>query len=241
MTIEKLWYKYFDVFPKKHSLITAVHVRELQETLDNIQISMDNWADWVFLVDHEWDTNRFIEIMMSARFKFPKYWLGVNMLAEDPFSMFVKIDWLNIDWVRADNPMIKEVTWYNMADEIEDIKSKTNFNGLYFGWVAFKHQKQPKDLQLACEVSQNYMDVVTTSWKWTWIEDDPLKSKLMRNYLGSFPLAMASWISSENIINYPQVNSFIVATAISKDFYNLDPKLVRNLSKIIELMNNKAQ
>lgn len=229
--------KYGKLFPAKHTLFVVIHARELFETLNNVKISLENWIEQIFLVDHEYNTKWFMNILSIVRSVFPNIWIWVNMLVENPVNHFRLLSWLNIDWVRFDNPMIKEINWEDFWQQFIDAKLNYWFNWLVFGWVAFKWQKQPIDLRNACKVAQKYMDVITTSWPWTWIQADAQKVANMREYSWDFPIALASWVSIDNIRGYPWVNAFLVASSISTNFYNLDPAKLIALSNHIRQMN----
>lgn len=55
--------------------------------------------------------------------------------------------------------------------------------------------------------------------------------KIIREAVGNFPIAIASGISSLNVDLYtPYANYFLVSSAISKNFTELDPRKVRELA-----------
>ena len=57
-----------------------------------------------------------------------------------------------------------------------------------------------------------------------------LARRRMRQALGTFPLALASGVTPENVTDYlPFVDCFLVATGISKSFTELDPAKVTGL------------
>lgn len=68
------------------------------------------------------------------------------------------------------------------------------------------------------------MDAVTTSGPGTGYAADIEKIRRMKQALGNTPLAIASGITPENIVNYlPHADCFLVATEISRNFTELDP------------------
>lgn len=232
-----------NVFPKKHTFIPAVHVYDTLQTIENIKIAKNAWADWVFLVDHEFETNKFMRILEDVKKLYKDLWIWVNMLWVSPEKHFELIRWMWINWVRVDNPYIKEINWEDKADLIEEAKNTTWFDWLYFWWVAFKHQNQPQNLKDACEISQRYMDIITTSWPATWQEIDKRKVDIMKSFIWKFPLAIASWLTPENITKYIQADVFIVSTWISDTFYTLNEYRVKLLAEKIkrltqEIINN---
>lgn len=225
-------------FHKRHSLIVAVHARRLNEALINVHRAIDNWADWVFLVGCE--RNNFLEfdsIVREIWKSSPGLWIWVKAPFQDVKWNLRMASWSSLDGVWVDNPEIKEVTWLqNNAEENGAYKRMLWYKGLYFGGVAVEGQHHPKDLDVALEVSQKYLDVVVTSGPWITEPAAPARVAKMKEWLWNFPLALA-WISTANAEHYPEVDVFIAAASISKDFHNLDPKKVWELVRVLEDMN----
>lgn len=231
--------KYNQIFPENHSVIVAIHAKEINQTMENVKIAIDNWIKSVFLVDHEFDSIKFLPIVQEVKSKYDNIWLWVNMLWISPEDVFPLINTknLNLDWVWVDNPYIWAVNWEDKTQAINESKDKYNFEWLYFWWVAFKGQRPVADIKHACIESKKHMDVITTSWPWTWMAADVNKVIDIKRHIWDFPLALASWVSLDNIHTFIWVSSFIVNTSISKDFYNLDPKKVNQLMRELETMN----
>ena len=96
--------------------------------------------------------------------------------------------------------------------------------------MAFKYQRHVSDLAGACDVARQFMDVVTTSGPGTGRAAGLEKIRAMKQALGEFPLAIASGITPENVGDYLAVaDCFLVATGVSKNFYELDPVRVKAL------------
>ena len=77
------------------------------------------------------------------------------------------------------------------------------------------------------------MDVVTTSGPGTGQVAHVEKIRIMKESLGDFPLAIASGINPDNILEYLSYSDcFLVATGISRSFEELDLSLVTELSMI---------
>ncbi len=51
------------------------------------------------------------------------------------------------------------------ADQVKELQYQMNWNGVYFGPVNFKHQKQfaPEELGIPMSKVKPYLDVITTS------------------------------------------------------------------------------
>ena len=116
------------------------------------------------------------------------------------------------------------------ADAIRSARQQSGWRGLYFGGVAFKYCRRVEQLEAAARIAIRYMDVVTTSGPGTGKAAEPDKLRRMRQALGSFPLALASGVTPENVTDYlPYVDCFLVATGISKSFTELDPAKLATL------------
>ncbi len=143
-----------------------------------------------------------------------------------------------IDGLWSDNARIDERE--ECQPYAEDVKNLLQeWNGLYFGGVAFKYQREVKDLEVAVEISKSYMDAICTSGKGTGYAADVKKLKRMKSAVGDFPIAIASGITPDNIEDYlPYVDYYLVATGIGKSFTELDGDKVRILADKIH--NYKA-
>ncbi len=133
----------------------------------------------------------------------------------------------------SDNAYIMESEEYQrFASPIWTLIRDAGWKGTYFGGVAFKGQRKvrPEHLGQAAQKATAFMDVVTTSGPGTGVAADIDKVRVMKEALGSFPLALASGVTPDNVGDYlPYVDCFLVATGISDDFEHLNPVLTRRL------------
>jgi hypothetical protein len=114
------------------------------------------------------------------------------------------------------------------------LKQRDGWTGEYFGGVAFKYQREVEDVAAAAVAATTCMDVVTTSGAATGEAAGIEKIVAMKRAIGSFPLAIASGISPENVGDYlPHVDCFLVATGISRGFHELDPGRTRALADLV--------
>ena len=96
--------------------------------------------------------------------------------------------------------------------------------------VYLKYQRHVEDLETAARLAAKYMDVVTTSGPRTGGAAEVEKIARMKAAIGSYPLALASGITPENVHAYlPHADCFLVATGISRSFSELEPSRVRSL------------
>ena len=114
------------------------------------------------------------------------------------------------------------------------------WEGLYFGGVAFKYQREvpPEKLGDAAKLASKYMDVVTTSGPGTGRAAAVEKIATMKKALGDFPLAIASGITPDNAADFlPHADCFLVATGISSQFDELDRDMLRALMEVVRAYN----
>ena len=120
------------------------------------------------------------------------------------------------------------------AEEILSERQRRGWGGLYFGGVAFKYQRAVEDLERAASLAAKYMDVVTTSGPGTGKAATRDKIKAMKRALADTPLAIASGVTPENVVDYLDfADPFLVATGISRSWSHLDPVLVRALVETV--------
>lgn len=223
------------IFINQHAVIPVIHVLNEKQAIRNAAIVWQNHCDGVFLINHSgMPHGKLLEVSKAVTRKFPHMWVGVNFLdlsAEGAFKFFSdgKGGVLNGLWI--DNAMVDENAKEQIfAEHIVNTRVVSGWQGIYFGGVAFKHQRSVKDVAKAARIASHYVDVVTTSGDATGKAPDVKKIKTMKEAIGNKPLAIASGITPENIHEYLDIaDIFLVATGISKDFHNLDDERVKML------------
>ena len=127
------------------------------------------------------------------------------------------------------------------ADRIATARETSDWQGLFFGGVAFKYQRHVDHLEQAALLSTQYVDVVTTSGPGTARAANVSKIQTIKKTLGPFPLAIASGITPANVHNYLDISDcFLVASGISQSWTELDPKLVETLVSQIQAAHRQA-
>lgn len=212
-------------------VLPVIHVLDTERTLRNIQVALGEGAPGVFLINHDFGVEPFLEIIADVRARHGSLWMGVNFLAvtgRDAFPQLAKLgqNGCEIDAYWADDARIDERQ--DQQPEAEAIQAARNgWDGVYFGGTAFKKQREvdPADYAKSASRACDWMDVVTTSGIATGHEADDMKIATFRQAIGDKPLALASGVSPENAKRYADVDCFFVATGINFDgnFYDIDP------------------
>ena len=105
---------------------------------------------------------------------------------------------------------------------------------IYFGSIAFKYQKEVKQLDWVACLAKEYADVVVTSGDRTGSPPNLHKIKTIRKNIDHSPLAIASGITPENVSQYKAyADAFLVATGISDSFTKLNSHKTEQLVKEI--------
>ena len=213
-----------------------------EQTSRNVGIAIDQRAAGVFLINHDFEVDRFLPIIHSIRSAYPLVWLGVNFLAVTgkkafPILADLQKEGCVVDGYWADDARIDEQSSADdqpEAAEILAIKKECGWSGLYFGGTAFKKQRivDQQYFQIAAAIAAGWMDVVTTSGVATGQEAGIEKARAFREGVGESALALASGITVENVgryVNY--LDAILVATGINVagDFYNIDRSRLRRL------------
>ena len=226
------------------AVLPVIHVQNEEQAKRNIKIATSEGVPGVFLINHDFEFVDLIPILINVRKQFPYLWMGVNFLGiagDIAFKTLGKLftsDGCQIDAYWADNAYIDERVGLNeqeRADKIFKMRDSSNWNGLYFGGTAFKCQRRVVDdlVQKAASYATHYMDVVTTSGDGTGLAADIDKIIKMHKGCNNKAMAIASGITPDNAGRYaPYADAFLVATGISKDFYNLDATLLRALLSV---------
>jgi hypothetical protein len=192
--------------------------------------AMEAGADGVFLINHGMSADDLLEIHLKATGEFPACWIGINCLGLYPGEVFLRAT-SKVAGIWVDNAMVDERSEEQAeAEDISSTRLESGWQGLYFGGVAFKYQRPVEDIVRAARIAARYMDVVTTSGPGTGMPALQNKILAMKQALGDYPLAIASGITPDNVVDYLDIaDCFLVATGISSNFTTLDPSLVKAL------------
>jgi len=239
-------------FGRRHAVLPVVHVTGTEQALCNVEVARAAGADGAFLISHgrELGHQRLFELHGQLTRRVPGFWLGVNCLDLDAVSALTRVgasSW-TADGRWQANPAFHPGAqglggvWCDDAGVRDDVvaqpeaarawaaKQAHGVSALYFGGVDFKHQRPAHDPAEAARLGARYMDVVTTSGSATGAAPAVAKIRAMKRALPDTPLAIASGITPENVLDFlPWADAFLVATGISSSFDELDPVRTRAL------------
>lgn len=199
-------------------IIPVIHMVNINQVRTNILTCINLGIKKVFLINHAVDTDELVLCALEMKKEFPDLWIGVNLLGESIESVINRD--LQLDGI-----------WFD--ETIKESYPKEKFNGMIFGGLAFKYQKQPKDLSVACTEVKYNTTVAVTSGKGTGKAAAIDKIELLQAHLGSHPLAIASGIDATNILQYKEVNYFLVASSITSAGEIIDADKLNELIKLL--------
>lgn len=217
--------RFAETFSHRHAVLPVIHVESLEQAERNAAIAYRAGCDGVFLINHGLSVFKLLEIHYVVASNFRNWWVGVNCLGLRPEEVFAKAaSTKRVAGIWTDNMGIDERAERQVdAEAALRAREASGWNGLYFGGVAFKYQREVDDLERAAGVAARYADVVTTSGPGTGEAASRDKIVRLRSALGDTPLAIASGITPENVGDYLDVaDCFLVATGISTSWSEID-------------------
>ena len=231
-------------------VLPVIHVLDTPRTLRNIREVVSAGAAGCFLINHDFEPDRFLPIIRDVRAAFPSLWMGVNFLAvtgRDAFPMLGALaqEGVAVDAYWADDARIDEHGVNTEAHDIAQIRTDSGWRGLYFGGTCFKKQREVAHEHYgdAAREACGFMDVVTTSGVATGHEADLNKTQTFRRAIGDHAMALASGITPDNAAQYADVDCFMVATGINEpgNFYNIHPERLAALMQITRRLGQGEQ
>jgi uncharacterized protein len=228
------------VFGRSPVLLPVVHPIGRAEALASLRVIHAAGAPGAFLIDQGMGEAEVLALVREARAQFPTLWLGVNLLSRQPAdALITALDACDgrIDGIWSDNAGVDErVQVQPVADEMVAARRQRGWDGLYFGGVAFKYQREvaPGDLPAAAARATHYMDVICTSGPGTGQAADADKLRAMHEQLGDAALALASGVTAANAHAYvPYVDAFLVGTGIEARLGVIDERKLTELLRAL--------
>jgi uncharacterized protein len=230
-----------EVFGTRRVLLPVIHPINADEAMRSVQVAWDAGVRGIFLIDQGMSRGEVLDLILDVRKRHPKLWVGLNLLGKPPAEILrlgLGACAGRLDGIWTDNAGIDEdAAEQPQAQAFVDARARAGWNGLYFGGVAFKYQREvpAEKLSRAASTAKAFMDVLCTSGPGTGQAADPAKVIGLRNGLGpDGALALASGVTDDNVAGFlPHVDAYLVGTGIEKDFGVLDPGKVARLQALI--------
>lgn len=227
-------------------LLPVIHPVSWEQALASTQIAVDAGVKGIFLINQGLDVEGVLRLVLEVRRRHPALWVGINLLGYSPAQALetaLEACEGRIDGIWSDNASIEEDTTVQpRAQAFLDARVRHGWQGLYFGGVAFKYQREVAAAKLpaATRLALQYMDVICTSGPGTGQQADPQKISTMRSAVSPrTSIALASGVTADNVPHYlPFVNAYLVGTGIERSFGVLDPAKVAALQAAVSGYNS---
>ena len=187
---------YKKIFPKKNSLFIVIHVVSKKQANENVKIAFESGADGVFLINHSSGYESLIEIYREIKQQYPNFWIGLNLLDLSASAVLDYVPnnasglWVDNIGLNEEHDCINYIAQKNWVQKQEKYQEM-----IYFGSIAFKYQKEVKQLDWVACLAKEYADVVVTSGDRTGSPPNLHKIKTIRKNIDHSPLAIASGIT----------------------------------------------
>lgn len=226
--------RFRDAFAKPVALLAVVHAETADQVLRNADIALSGGADGIFLINHAISDQNLVACYHAARRRFGDAWIGLSFMrlsATDSVRLVPQDAsglWVSDAGVEESGPQPPDVPALSAR------RGAAGWSGLYFGGVAFKHQRPVTDPAAAAQAAVPFVDVITTSGAATGSAPSAAKIAALRAAIGGHPLAIASGVSPENAHEYlGLVDCILAASSISASESELDP---RRLAALVSAM-----
>ncbi|MBE3112729.1 MAG: adenine phosphoribosyltransferase [Acidobacteria bacterium] len=229
-----------EVFGTSPVLLPVVHPISREAALEAICVAHTCGVKGVFLIDQGMSEREVLQLAREVRDQYPSLWIGLNLLSRTAAKTLTttynrgwRVDGIWSDWAGIEENRVAGSS-HPVAEAFLNARRNASWEGLYFGGVAFKYQREvaPSDLAVAAEMSVPYMDVLCTSGPGTGHPADIEKVRALRAGLGDHAMALASGITPENVQSYmPYVQAFLVGTGIESQLGVFDPTKIEALMR----------
>lgn len=228
-----------EVFKRPRAFLPVVHPVTRDHALAAVDVAVAAGADGVFLINQGLGERDVLALIGEVYRRHPTLWIGLNLLSRTPAEALAAALAGNgrIDGIWSDNAGVDEREAEQAhAQAFVEARRRLGWQGLYFGGVAFKYQREVplSELGRATAIAGDYMDVVCTSGAGTGHAADPAKPRAMREGAPGVALALASGVTTANVGEYlPYVDAYLVGTGIERELGVLDPDETKRLATAI--------
>lgn len=206
-------------------IIPVIHHVDSKLTLEQAKIVSDSKAFGIFLISMTGDNEHLPMLAKVIKSRYPHLKLGTNLLGNTALeTVKINLDFeLDMSW--SDEPILHGDNISPDAIEISEIIK--NSHHLFFNSVAFKYQKIDPKPEVSTINSYNLGFIPTTSGEATGKAANLDKISKMAEALQVKKMGLASGLTPNNIKDYfPYIEYGLVSTGISKNFHEIEPKLL---------------
>jgi uncharacterized protein len=224
------------VFGRARVFLPVIHPLSRETAIASIDTAVNSGADGVFLINQGMSDLEVLGFIPEVRQRHEGLWIGVNLLGLKPEDVVGLVASLPVRGIWSDNAGIDELSDTQPSGErFRRARRKTAWQGLYFGGVAFKYQREVSGALLpeAAGKARPWVDVITSSGPGTGYAASVEKARALRSGAGAHPLALASGVSPENVEGFlPYVDAYLVASEIETTKYSgiLVPERTKQLA-----------
>lgn len=206
----------------------VIHLRDAATTLDNARIAFNCGCPGVFLISMSGEDRMIDPAARLIRDMVPGLKIGINMLTETP-----------TDAVRHSLAKGYNATWsdYHWRDERQTIRDmifrSQDRDHKFFAAVAMKGETHDEPYpEQSAQLAEAMGFISMTSGSSTGVTAPFEKIQYLRESIRpETPLAMSGVHPPDAHNLVPLTTHWLVATAISKDFYNFDEAKLRYLKQ----------
>lgn len=217
-------------------ILAVIHHLDDRTSAANAEMAADAGCDGVVLIEMRGRDHLIDGPSADAKRRHPNLIVVANRLSSSPVDAIARDMDLGLDGSWSDDRVATSSGALPVATEVAlklEEARRTNPAYLFFASVAFKtHDHEPAP-EIAAREAAAFPWIVTTSGPATGSPPTPGKLAAMADEIGKGRLAVASGIDPENApALLPHVGWALVATGISRDFFNLDATMMARLVEI---------
>lgn len=198
----------------------------MKTTLRNALMCSKLGAWGVALISMDADNDELCALAEVIKYGHPNLKVGVNHLGETALASLTKNIASELDFTWSDNQLVVDGIVSGLAQECRDFLKGSSH--LLFSAVSFKYQKVDQDPVQSTLKTHELGFIPTTSGAKTGVSADLEYLKKLSSIIPLKSLAVASGLTPDNILEQKQYLGYgLVATGVSKDFYNFDELLLK--------------
>lgn len=199
----------------------VIHAKDANQVVECAMIARIARCPGVFLISMHGDDESLDKYANLIWREVPYLRVGVNYITFSPVAALVRSRRIGYDATWTDRQMF---TGGTVSQEAYDILAIAPKNHKFFTAVSFKGQPNDPSPERSAAVAASCYCTPTTSGTSTGVPPSVEKIKKIREGMSpQAPLAIASGITPENVVEYkPYVSHILVSTGISKSFHEFD-------------------